>query len=575
MSSRQFVKYVKSLPPEVDAALRREVLKHPEAMVGVVKKIREMASDPSISERRRRAFQRLLRERIRRRIAQANRMIASIYARKSTEQPGVADEQRSVTRQVEHARLYAARKGWIVDDAHVYVDDGISGAEFANRPGFLRLMSALKPRPPFNALIMSEESRLGREAIETAYALKQLVAAGVRVFFYLEDRERTLDSPTDKIMLSLTAFADEIEREKARQRTTDAMVRKARARLVTGGRVFGYTNERRADGVHLVINEEEAAVVRRIFALVSDGCGLSRVAKTLNEEGVRRPRPQQGRPAGWAPSSIRAVLYRELYRGVSCWNKTRKRDRWGAKAPQARPESEWLRVEVPELAIVPDALWKAAHVAISRQRERYGQRRQFAHQGRSAGADAADTRYLLTGLLSCAHCNGGMEIRSRSHGRTRVPFIGCSSYQRRGRAVCPVKLTVPESNANAAVLASLKRCLLNERVLEAAVHRAVALICEPDDDGSAVRRQLDQVERELERLTRAIELGGGEVSVLVAALRVKEQQRRDLRARVRVLDDSPMRFEPGDVLNDLHTRLSEWEALMNDEPGHARAVCVS
>ena len=37
--------------------------------------------------------------------------------------------------------------------------------------------------------------------------------AGVRVFFYLEDRERTLDSPTDKIMLSLTAFADELERE--------------------------------------------------------------------------------------------------------------------------------------------------------------------------------------------------------------------------------------------------------------------------------------------------------------------------------------------------------------------------
>jgi DNA invertase Pin-like site-specific DNA recombinase len=55
------------------------------------------------------------------------------------------------------------------------VDDGISGAEFANRPGFLRLMNALKPRPAFQILIMSEESRLGREAIETAYALKQLV----------------------------------------------------------------------------------------------------------------------------------------------------------------------------------------------------------------------------------------------------------------------------------------------------------------------------------------------------------------------------------------------------------------
>jgi DNA invertase Pin-like site-specific DNA recombinase len=125
-------------------------------------------------------------------------MIAAIYARKSTDQSGIADDQKSVVRQVDHARAYAGRKGWIVDDAYVYVDDGISGAEFANRPGFLRLMTALKPRPPFQILIMSEESRLGREAIETAYALKQLVTAGVRVFFYLEDRERTLNSPIEK-----------------------------------------------------------------------------------------------------------------------------------------------------------------------------------------------------------------------------------------------------------------------------------------------------------------------------------------------------------------------------------------
>jgi DNA invertase Pin-like site-specific DNA recombinase len=84
---------------------------------------------------------------------------------------------------------------------------------------------------------MSEESRLGREAIETAYALKQLITAGVRVFFYLEDRERTFDSPTDKLLMSVIAFADELEREKARQRTYDAMQRKARAGHVTGGRL--------------------------------------------------------------------------------------------------------------------------------------------------------------------------------------------------------------------------------------------------------------------------------------------------------------------------------------------------
>jgi DNA invertase Pin-like site-specific DNA recombinase len=88
-------------------------------------------------------------------------------------------------------------------------DDGIRGAE-----GFLRLMNALKPRSPFQALVMSEESRLGRESIEVAYALKQLAQAGVRVWLYLEDRERTLDSPTEKLLMSVSAFADEMEREK-------------------------------------------------------------------------------------------------------------------------------------------------------------------------------------------------------------------------------------------------------------------------------------------------------------------------------------------------------------------------
>jgi DNA invertase Pin-like site-specific DNA recombinase len=89
-------------------------------------------------------------------------------------------------------------------------------------------MAALKPRPPFHVLIMSEESRLGREAIETAYALKQLITAGVRVFFYLEDRERTFDSPTDKLLMSVTAFATSSSaRRRGNERTMRCSGRRA------------------------------------------------------------------------------------------------------------------------------------------------------------------------------------------------------------------------------------------------------------------------------------------------------------------------------------------------------------
>jgi len=58
-------------------------------------------------------------------------------------------------------------------------------------------MNALKPRPAFQVLVMSEESRVGREAIETTYALKQLIAAGVRVWFYPRTvSERSTPLPT-------------------------------------------------------------------------------------------------------------------------------------------------------------------------------------------------------------------------------------------------------------------------------------------------------------------------------------------------------------------------------------------
>jgi hypothetical protein len=61
---------------------------------------------------------------------------------RSAEQSGVADEAKSGTQQVDHAIEYTRRKGWTVDGAQLYVDYGISGAEFLKRPGFLRLMNA-------------------------------------------------------------------------------------------------------------------------------------------------------------------------------------------------------------------------------------------------------------------------------------------------------------------------------------------------------------------------------------------------------------------------------------------------
>jgi hypothetical protein len=62
-------------------------------------------------------------------------MIAGIYARKSTDQTGVSDEQKSVARQIEHARLCASRKGWMVDDLVISLVVGPAGARTATEAG--------------------------------------------------------------------------------------------------------------------------------------------------------------------------------------------------------------------------------------------------------------------------------------------------------------------------------------------------------------------------------------------------------------------------------------------------------
>src|SRR5262245_1334384 len=120
--------------------------------------------------------------------------ICAIYSRKSTDDDR-DPANKSVTRQVEHARAYAASKGWTVRDEHVYVDDGVSGAEFENRPGFARLISDLpkRRRPPFDALIMSEPSRLGRDIARNSVFILNIIESGVRIFYYLTDEEEKAD----------------------------------------------------------------------------------------------------------------------------------------------------------------------------------------------------------------------------------------------------------------------------------------------------------------------------------------------------------------------------------------------
>ena len=112
------------------------------------------------------------------------------------------------------------------------------------------------------------------------------------------------------------------------------------------------------------INYAEAAIIRRIFALSVEGHGVKGIAKMLNAEGAVSPRAQRGRSQSWAPTSVREVLYRDVYRGVITWNKTRKRNQWGIHKQAARPANELVTVPAPSLRIIDEAVWTAVHARL-------------------------------------------------------------------------------------------------------------------------------------------------------------------------------------------------------------------
>jgi len=95
--------------------------------------------------------------------------------------------------------------------------------------------------------------------------------------------------------------------------------------------------------------------------LFDAGEGLKRIARRLTNEGALAPKPFARRDglrpvAGWSPSTIRAILNRELYRGVVVWNRSRKRPlAWGHVDQRPRPASEWIRSPAEHLRIIDEA----------------------------------------------------------------------------------------------------------------------------------------------------------------------------------------------------------------------------
>lgn len=496
-------------------------------------------------------------------------VLAAILVRKSTGQGDVPDAEKSVIRQIEEARAFITGRGWTVSEEHIYADDAVSGAETVKLVNRQRLLDTIWAGAPFQVLVMRDTSRFSRRDGDEAFGeLKAIDRAGVQIWFYGDGTRFTHGTFGDNVAGFVKAEAAADYRRQIAVWTRAAMEQKARKRHVTGGRCFGYENVRVDGHVERRINDSEAAVIIRIFELYADGYGKTRIAKLLNEERAPAPRAQRGRPSGWSPSSIHEILRRPLYRGQCVWGMTAKRDQSGQKRQHARPKEEWVWCDAPELRIVPEDLWRRTKERLDERHRDYLEATGGQRYGRPRRD--IDSKYLLPGFSRCAQCGGGLCVRSRSHGGRRAYFYGCTSHWKRGRVICPNSLEVNMGAMDGAVLRALAGELLAPDVVDEVVKGVLAAL-EPDVADRARRRRCrdrEKLEKDIERLTDAIEAGGELVS-LVERLKQRQAAYDALNAELdRVVE--PVRVDPQILDRAVRTCLGDWRALLTRQTRHGR-----
>lgn len=401
-------------------------------------------------------------------------MRCAIYARFSS------DLQRptSIDDQVRRCRDFAAKQGWTVVEEFIRYDEARSAATVAGRDALNGLMVAAKTKPkPFDCLLVDDTSRLARYLPDVLSMNDILLYHGV--FVYAVAQRLDCREKSSRPLLTLHGMMDEQFLVSVAEKVHRGQEGRALNGMNPGGKIFGYRNTPVEDptrmgkygraavsGVRLEPDELEASIVVRIFTMYADGSSLATIAKTLNAEGVQAPQPPRNRQIrAWCPSSIREMLRNERYRGVFVWNRTRKErnPETGRKTSRPRPESDWMRVEVPEWRIVSDELWERAEAQIKRMSERWTATSLGGQARRGRGP-----RHLFSGFLICGECGSRMTIVSGDGRRSYVKY-GCPTHK--GRGVCANGVMIRKDRLEAQLLHELTGRILQPSMVDYALER--------------------------------------------------------------------------------------------------------
>ena len=343
-------------------------------------------------------------------------MRAVIYARYSSD----LQREASIEDQVRLCREWIERQAWSFH--HTYTDRAMSGSN-AFRPGYQQLLQDAG-NERFDVVVAEALDRLSRDLEDIAGLFKRLRFAGVRLFTLAEGEIGELHVGLKGTMnaLFLKDLADKTRRG-LRGRISEGRS--------AGGLSYGYAVVQQSDarGEPIrggrQINPAEAAIVRRIFTLFSQGESPRAIARILNGERVPGP---GGR--SWCDTTLRGhhargtgILRNELYIGRLVWNKLRyiKDPVTGKRRSRLNPADLWIVEEVPDLRIIEQSLWDAVQTRLKEIREservtKARQRRFWEHRR---------ARHLLTDKAFCGVCGGPLAAIGSD-------YLACSRARRMG-----------------------------------------------------------------------------------------------------------------------------------------------
>ena len=213
---------------------------------------------------------------------------AGIYVRVSTERQ--VQEGYSISAQKENLTKFAESHDFKVYD--IYADEGISGKDIEGRPSVKRLIQDIKVGK-IDVVLLQRFDRLTRSISDTQEFIDLFKEYDVDAWSISDGGMVDITSSNGRFMALLKGLFGQHERELTAERIKDAFSRKAREgyTLCCGCTPYGYRREK--GNKVIIIKQDEAKVVRRIFKMYVEGISLTAIAKTLTAEGVPTKRAGQ------------------------------------------------------------------------------------------------------------------------------------------------------------------------------------------------------------------------------------------------------------------------------------------